>query len=390
MSTFPKCNNFNLIRLVIAMSIMYYHACVMHDGSHDSFFSEAIGILMCFFPPVPIFFVISGFLITKSYIENGGNLKHYIVSRVLRIYPALWVNLAIALMLLFFSGGIKSEGVFSIKFIVWSFFQFVCGIRFFFANTLFDLTTYRSFFPIEYLWTIPVEIGFYALVPMFYHSLACGKKKRKWLYMVWAGFVISIRFAVENSQFPEFIDQDVLLNVNHTASNILKISTLPYLWLFLFSSFLYVKWDRVQKYVKNKFLAWLPIYIVFTLSRVPERVGLNSTMCLERWTDVVGYLLMTICVLSFSCSFPSLRVLNRKVDLSYGIYLNHMQVITLFVYLGFAQSPYFLSLVFIMTLAVAMASWVLIEKPAFKLKDSLLGKKNNKADIPFINVDLSR
>jgi peptidoglycan/LPS O-acetylase OafA/YrhL len=41
------------------------------------------------FPGVPIFFVISGFLISASY-ERSPGLKSYSRNRVLRIYPGLW------------------------------------------------------------------------------------------------------------------------------------------------------------------------------------------------------------------------------------------------------------------------------------------------------------
>lgn len=40
------------------------------------------------FPGVPIFFFISGFLISKSFEENSV-LKEYALNRILRIYPGL-------------------------------------------------------------------------------------------------------------------------------------------------------------------------------------------------------------------------------------------------------------------------------------------------------------
>jgi len=378
MNTLPKINNFNLIRLFFAVVCMYHHARFMNMVEPYNGF---MFVMMGLFPPVPVFFAISGFLITKSYIENGGNVKHYMVNRVLRLYPPLWVNLSVALVLLFINGGVKSGSVFSIKFMAWNFFQFLLGVRCFFANTLFDLTTYCRLFPSEYLWTVPIELGFYVLVPMIYYSLAREKKNSKWFYMVLAGFVVSMYFAVLNSQFSEQIIQKILLDDSYVASNILKLSTLPYLWFFLFSSFVYIKWNRVEKYLKNKFWIWMLIYIVFRVLRLDHK-GLNFMLFITDWTDVVSYLLMTLCVLSFAYSFPSLRFLNRKVDLSYGIYLNHMQIITLVLYLGFKQSHYFLGLVFAGTFAVAMASWILIEKPAFKLKDSWLGDTRRTSNVP--------
>ena len=80
-----KKNNFDLIRLVAALQVVFIHG-------HRHFEIEG-GIwatnVLALFSGVPIFFVVSGFLISAS-IERNFSLTSYAKNRVLRIFPALW------------------------------------------------------------------------------------------------------------------------------------------------------------------------------------------------------------------------------------------------------------------------------------------------------------
>lgn len=50
---------------------------------------------------VNLFFVVSGFLVTASYI-NRNNLRSFLLARALRIYPALFVAVVLSVVLGFF------------------------------------------------------------------------------------------------------------------------------------------------------------------------------------------------------------------------------------------------------------------------------------------------
>jgi len=67
-------------------------------------------------------------------------------------------------------------------------------------------------------------------------------------------------------------------------------------------------------------------------------------------------------VLWFAFATPPVRL---KFDLSYGIYVWHMPVINLLLVLGVPRAA---PLAFALTLAISALSWVLVEKPALKLK----------------------
>lgn len=89
-----KDNNFNLIRLLAAIAVLVSHSMVLATGHfRDNPFpvrlQTSFGSIA-----VDVFFIISGFLVTGS-LTTRQDLRQYLLSRVLRIYPALLVMVAL-------------------------------------------------------------------------------------------------------------------------------------------------------------------------------------------------------------------------------------------------------------------------------------------------------
>ena len=83
-------NNFNLIRFLAASAVIVDHsfALVAHDQTADALIDVErleIGRLA-----VDVFFIISGFLVTRS-VMTQPTLVDYAVARFLRLFPALLV-----------------------------------------------------------------------------------------------------------------------------------------------------------------------------------------------------------------------------------------------------------------------------------------------------------
>ena len=78
-----RLNNFDLLRLGAALQVALEHA-AFHLEVQEGWWGR-VSLLM---PGVPIFFFISGFLISRSY-ESNSRLDEYFRNRGLRIYPAL-------------------------------------------------------------------------------------------------------------------------------------------------------------------------------------------------------------------------------------------------------------------------------------------------------------
>ena len=92
-------NNFNLIRLVAALSVIFSHSvAVLGLPPQREFFFDRLGLSLGEMA-VDVFFVTSGFLVAGSLI-NRRNLVAFLWARALRIYPALWVMLALTVFVL--------------------------------------------------------------------------------------------------------------------------------------------------------------------------------------------------------------------------------------------------------------------------------------------------
>lgn len=88
-------NNFNLIRVLAALSVMLSHSFMVADAA-EPFYAKThltLGTMA-----VDVFFITSGFLVTASLI-NRRSLLAYFSARALRIFPALVVNVWLTVFL---------------------------------------------------------------------------------------------------------------------------------------------------------------------------------------------------------------------------------------------------------------------------------------------------
>src|SRR5262249_36083916 len=95
-----RVNNFDLIRLFAALQVASVHV-ITHFQLIGPAAVNILSAGLRLFPGVPIFFVISGFLISRSY-ERSASVRDYYRNRCLRIYPALWVCLIVSAGLIAF------------------------------------------------------------------------------------------------------------------------------------------------------------------------------------------------------------------------------------------------------------------------------------------------
>jgi peptidoglycan/LPS O-acetylase OafA/YrhL len=99
-------NNFDLIRLFAALQVVQFHLFRVLSLPAKP---NAITFILGQFPGVPIFFVVSGFLVTQSYRYGSGNIDSYFARRALRIYPALWINISLIVLLLAVTGSLSAQ-----------------------------------------------------------------------------------------------------------------------------------------------------------------------------------------------------------------------------------------------------------------------------------------
>ena len=341
----PRVNNFDIIRLLAAFQVVYMHSMnhLKIEGSVAVFYER----FLQYFPGVPIFFTVSGFLIFWAYDRNP-DLKKYIVNRLLRLYPALYVCLAITIGLLVTFSSISLLS--NTSFYVWlvgqvSIFQFYTPeiLRFWGVGT-----------PNGALWTIAVEVQFYIVVPLFFLLM----RKVRGSVLLTILFIISVLANFYLAGLPQT-----------TIQKLSFVSIIPYLFNFLIGSVFYIYWDKLNFLVKNKFWRWLIVYALYIVILGHVMGHELHAYQLINFYQFLATILLSIFTLSFAFSFNSLSdKLLRHNDISYGIYIYHMLVVNTFVSLGLiADSKYFLA-TFITTIVLAFLSWKLIEKPALSLK----------------------
>jgi peptidoglycan/LPS O-acetylase OafA/YrhL len=83
-------NNFDLLRVVDAVSVIFSHAFFLGENRlvTEPLMVLTSGQTLLGVAGVFVFFVISGFLVTMSWAETA-SLPHYLAKRALRIYPGL-------------------------------------------------------------------------------------------------------------------------------------------------------------------------------------------------------------------------------------------------------------------------------------------------------------
>jgi len=91
-------NNFNLIRMVAAFSVLVSHSFAL-TGSGEDPVKRLIGMVTLGDVAVDLFFVASGFLVTASLLKRQNGVD-FVWARFLRIYPAFWVMLLLTLFVL--------------------------------------------------------------------------------------------------------------------------------------------------------------------------------------------------------------------------------------------------------------------------------------------------
>jgi len=92
-------NSINIMRLLAALAVIYGHASAVTGRGPEDIFLQFVGYKFLGGVAVDVFFVLSGFLVTASAM-GGKGIKYFLVSRALRIYPALLVCVALLVFLL--------------------------------------------------------------------------------------------------------------------------------------------------------------------------------------------------------------------------------------------------------------------------------------------------
>lgn len=345
-----RLNNFDLIRLVAASSVAVAHSARYLDLSFGAL-GELASTFYTLFPGVPVFFVVSGYLVSASFLRSV-DLASYARKRALRIFPALWFVLLGSIAMVTAFGFVTPEVAVSPSFLAWLAGQ-VTFVQIYNPDFLrgFGVGVLNGS-----LWTIPVEIGFYVAVPVIFGLAARARLAGTALDACLVGLMLS-SFA---------LGRWVLSHPELDASNLLKLirfSTLPHLHLFLLGVLLQRHGGWVERALTGRAVPWVAGYVaLFLLGREAGWVG-------SAWFGLLGNVLLahSVLALAFTARPLSHRLL-RENDISYGVYLVHMPIVNALLHLGWANERWLLAVTLGGSVVLATLSWKLVEQPALALK----------------------
>jgi peptidoglycan/LPS O-acetylase OafA/YrhL len=348
-----KVNNFDLLRLFAATQVIVGHYFV-HLNIQISDFSNEILFL---FRGVAIFFVISGYLISASF-ERNNNLKVYFTNRALRIFPGLWVLILVTVIVFSLTG----INFFNSEALKWLPCQ-LAGIIFtpkFLSN--YGFGSYNGS-----LWTIPLELEFYIVLPLCY-LLAPKNKINLWFYSLLFIFIL-IKFSY---------DYSIGDKIDTLIPKLISYSFLPNFYLFLTGVILQRLKIFKLKIIYNKGVFWLAGYILFSLGGY-FLFGSKLSHSFSAITFfIVRDLLLAVCVLSIAYTLPTTasRLLKTN-DISYGVYIYHGLVITVLVQEKLTSYENIFLIIGI-TYILAYLSWIGVEKPSLRRKAKTIRVLSNE------------
>ncbi|WP_343659980.1 acyltransferase [Chryseobacterium sp.] len=316
-------NNFDFIRVLLAFIVF-----IGHLGALSG--SDQLTILT--YSPVEVavfsFFIVSGFLIARSY-ERSSSLKSYAKKRFNRIVPAYLLVVFLCALLL----SLVSTLPFS------EYFGNTQVYKYLFWNSIF-MNFKAPWLPGVFgnqavngaLWTLKIEMCFYIAVPLMFLLFGKNNKYRSLSLIVL--YFLSL----------------VYLNYFEMAGKAALSRQLPgSLCYFIGGMLIYFNFD---KFIKHKNV----LFIIAVLT-----VWIDLIFKIKLFSPIM----ISIIVLYVAYSFKFLNNFGKYGDFTYGIYIFHFPIIRVFATLGlFANyNPYFMGLVcMLVVISVGIASWHLYEK----------------------------
>jgi peptidoglycan/LPS O-acetylase OafA/YrhL len=322
--------------------------------SVSGYFIHLVEAALNMFPGVPIFFVVSGFLISKSY-EHSDSLRDYCRNRCLRIFPGMWVCLVVTVGVMLIAGVGAIGAISTHNWLRW------------WASQMTVFQNYRPGFqwppgaraPNVSLWTIPVELEFYILLPAIYALFRLRKRSGNipLLAVFAASAALHLGLLYAHRRHPSDIEQNFVLN-----------TLAPYLWMFLVGVLVQRNWSTLRPALAGRAHWWLLGYLLLRTAAARLGIAVGSNTITPLFLCPLAGL-----VISVATSAPGLadRILRHQ-DISYGTYVYHMPVVNLMVTFGFFGSVLSAASAIVISLLLATASWMLVEKPFLRHKHDAL------------------
>jgi peptidoglycan/LPS O-acetylase OafA/YrhL len=366
------------MRGIAILMVVFTHTFYINPKS-GPFFHYFAGLVASGWMGVPIFFVLSGFLITYPFFRERAKdeqfwyLKDYSRRRIGKIIPPFYLSLI----------------VMSVYYLIWfrDPMYLLAGLQWALGVPNFTVFTARAFS--GPYWSLIVEIHFYLLVPLFFFVL----RGLKPIHVALSIFAILwvVPFVVRQMTWPgDFALQDTILYYTRRFPCQLDF----FAWGVLFAGG-YVFWsDKRSKLRSLKFLGYAGLFLfagtifldAYDFVRFPElyRETLGRIELFHFLAAVAPFLMLFFifdpdCLGARFLSHPWLRFVGI---VSYEWFLSHLPVVHLFRYLGgHAKGSLFMYLIItVLPLALTfLLSVVVYRYFSFPLLNWFRGGRSSRA-----------
>lgn len=328
-------NNFDFLRLFAASAVIFAHSwAIAGAAASEPYVRFPQGVLGGGALGVWMFFCISGFLVTHSYVQRGA--LGFLEARALRILPGLFAALCLGL----------AVGAMFTSLSLGSYFTHPQTIAYLLngavLNIQYTLPTFQqSSVPREIngsLWTLPVEAELYLLVAVL-GLLGLLQKRILTCAVLTVGVLALYYYPPFSSMFPE---------------RGRSYAITPAICFFIGAMF-YLYSDRIRL---NAIGAFALLALTLGVGYVQPKFKIVLYLAICYWTLWLAFQTVV-----------KIRIPSRVGDVSYGLYIHHvpMQVTLMQLFPNATPIEVFASGM-ACTFCLAWASWHWIEKRALALK----------------------
>lgn len=342
MITDDRKNNFNIIRFVAAMMVVLGHMSHLIGVEVNMVLGQAVSTI-----GVKIFFLISGYLIAKSFL-NDSNILRYSIKRFFRIIPGL---AGVVLFAVFIVGPIFTilpmRDYFSHN-VTWLYLKNIALNIQYFLPGVFGTNPYPDAVNGS-LWTLPVEVLMYIVLPVIF--LLFRKMDKALLSAIFAVVLeimkIGLEKAIPDARF-----------VIYGTDLVAALAIAPYFFVGVV-------------FISPKIRKYLNLQLAVGLFCIAEILNFSSVK-----SEIVIFFVLPYFIFSFAfAENPRFVKCFSKNDYSYGLYLYGFLIQQVAVKIlqnyNLTLNVYFV-ICAVLTTLFGMLSWYLIERPAQRLAKKIL------------------
>ncbi len=349
--TEDRRNSLTFLRLLFAVMVIYSHAYVLGGFGKEPLMIFSLGQSSFGFMAVAGFFIISGFLITRSY-QRSSTLRLFMMKRVMRIFPAFWFCLLVSVLVVgpfLYQRDTGRPGYFLVYpnnplgYLASNLFLKVRqhGIADLFANNPYPREVNGS------LWTLFYEFSCYLSIPVL-GLLGAFQTRRKWFL---AAFLVLVGLNGLEGLVGHPPEMSLLADLNSFGRRI------PDLFLYFMAGSVYYNFrERIRLRGGMWFAGVLLLLLVMPFGGF----------------KMLSPLVLPYLVFWLACKLPFAFV-ESAGDYSYGTYLfafPMQQALVAWKMNSRGFGIYFLFSI-LLTLPWAVISWHLVEKQTLGLKTRL-------------------